>query len=80
MKIMVPVDSSEYSDRGVEIAGQYVEKFPSEVFLVNVQPDLSRRVIPLARAPLPYSDNKQLIDNADSILDEAEKIIIDELK
>jgi nucleotide-binding universal stress UspA family protein len=77
MKIMVPVDSSPYSKRGVEIAGQYVQKFPSEIFLVNVQPvqvSAFTQWMPKGAATT-FVPNQDLEKEADAILDEAEKII-----
>ena len=75
MKIMVPVDSSQFSDRAVEIAGQYSEKFPGEIFLINVQPDIGHKNVPMSKVPLPYLDEKFLVEDGNAILDEAEKIL-----
>jgi nucleotide-binding universal stress UspA family protein len=78
MKIMVPVDSSPYAKRGVEIAGQYAEKSQAEIYLVNVQPVFdSAKSLVTKFVPVEADQEltKKAAAEATAILDEAEGIL-----
>lgn len=78
MKILVPVDSSPASHRALAIARDYVEKFPAELHIVNVQNepiDLTAHGIGLtyvhAKDSFPTFTDEHLKKIAEPIINEA---------
>lgn len=71
MKILVPVDGSPSSAKGLEKAVEYAQKFQSEILLINVQHDhYVDESMMGPRAPLIVLDSKQLEENGNHLLAE----------
>ena len=76
MNILVPVDGSTYSGRGIDMACNLVSSCGGgEITLLNVQPDpFDPAHFPGRRTPLPMISKDELMEAAMTILDgEAEK-------
>ena len=76
MKILVPVDGSASSIKGLNKAVEYAQKFPAEIILVNVQHDhYVDESMMGPRAPLVFISPKQLAERGNHLLDQmADKI------
>lgn len=77
MKIVIPVDSSSSSQRGLQVAKEYAEKFPAEIYLINIQNSPMELAALHQPGMFPMETSQQLEGLAMPILNEAAKVFED---
>ena len=79
MKIVLPVDSSPASNRGVEVARDYAKKFEAELYLVNVQGEPVELAAAQKRGVFPEFTREYLEEIAKGVFEGVRPILGDDL-
>ena len=77
MKIVIPVDSSSSSQHALTVAREYADKFPAEIYLINVQNTPMEMAALHQPGMFPMETTQQLESLAMPILTEAAKAFAD---